>query len=137
VRKNERRNESWLPAIAFIALLVSTFLGLTNMYLEDVVSIYKSGTASNDFVRLLGATLMVWALCMLALFVNGSDHRNTRAGKCMMANSLACVVVVVTCLLVGFLCVGTHNLASSIAFGVLFLAKIYGYISAFIFWILY
>ena len=137
MRKTENRNESWLPGIAFLVLMISTFLGLSNMYLMDVVKIYNTGTASEDFVDLLGITLLIWGICMLALFLHGSGHEDTRAGNRMMANALACVAVVIICLLVGFICMGTHNVASSIAFGIILFAKIYGYIRAFSFWILY
>ena len=137
MRNEERRNESWLPGIAFLVLLITTFVGLSNMYFKDVVEIYKNGTASEDFVDLLGITLLIWGICMVALFAFGSGHEGTRAGNRMMANALACVAVVIICLLVGFLCMGVYNKASGIAFAILQIAKIYGYIRAFFFWILY
>ncbi len=139
MRKTNSTNTSILPTIAVVVLVVCVIMGITNEFFMNLGTIQSEGVISEEFVDLLIATMLPWALCILAVFINGRDAKaaGRPIGVKMVRTAIICAVLACVGLAVGFLLTGYYNRAASVGFVLVFVTQVYGYIRSFFFWLGY
>ena len=139
MRRHNSTNTSILPTIAVVVLVFCVVMGIINEFFMNLVTIQSEGIISEEFVDLLFATMLPWALCILAVFINGRDAKaaGRPIGAKMVRTAIVCVALACVGLAVGFLLTGYYNRAASVVFVLVFVAQVYGYIRGFFFWLSY
>lgn len=137
--KRTSTKTSAIPGIVLVVLLITVVIGITGMFFDYVGQINAKGIISENFVDLQIATMLIWGLCIWAMFIVGRDaiKKQRRIGKKMVITAIVCTLLTCSGVAAGFLYAGTYNSVAAAGFIVAYLTQACTYITAFILWLSY